>query len=30
MIAHGKAADLVVLDRDLNLKAVFVDGQRVC
>ena len=30
VIAHGKAADLVVLDRDLNLKAVFVDGQRVC
>ena len=30
VIAQGKAADLVVLDRDLNLKAVFVDGQRVC
>ena len=30
VIAHGRAADLVVLDRDLNLKAVFVDGQRVC
>ena len=30
VIAHGKAADLVVLDRDLDLKAVFVDGQRVC
>lgn len=28
-IAVGKAADLVVLDQDLNLKAVFVDGKRV-
>ena len=27
-IALGKAADLVVLDRDLALKAVFVDGRR--
>ena len=28
-IAPGKAADLLVLDKDLNLKAVFVDGRRV-
>ena len=25
----GKAADLLILDRELNLKAVFVDGQQV-
>ena len=25
----GKAADFVVLDQDLALKAVFVDGERV-
>ena len=25
----GKCADLLVLDRDLNLKAVFVDGQQI-
>ena len=29
VIAAGKAADLVVLDKDLNLKAVFVDGKQV-
>lgn len=28
VIAQGKAADLLVLDEDLALKAVFVDGQR--
>ena len=28
VIECGRAADLVVLDRDLNLLAVFVDGQR--
>ena len=25
-LAPGRAADLVVLDRDLSLKAVYVDG----
>lgn len=29
VIAQGRAADLLVLDRDLALKAVFVDGQRI-
>lgn len=29
VIAVGKAADLLMLDKDLNLKAVFVDGRRV-
>ena len=29
VIAAGKAADLVVLDKDLNLKTVFVDGKQV-
>ncbi|MBR2894571.1 MAG: N-acetylglucosamine-6-phosphate deacetylase [Oscillospiraceae bacterium] len=28
-IQVGKCADFVVLDKDLNLKAVFVDGQKV-
>ena len=28
VIAQGRAADLLVLDEDLALKAVFVDGQR--
>ena len=28
-LAEGKCADLVVLDRDLNLKAVYIDGRRV-
>ena len=28
-ISVGKAADLLVLDKELNLKAVFVDGRRV-
>ncbi len=28
-LAAGFAADLVVLDRDLNLKAVYIDGARV-
>ncbi|MCH5163393.1 MAG: N-acetylglucosamine-6-phosphate deacetylase [Clostridiales bacterium] len=28
VIEVGKAADLVVLDKDLNLRAVFVDGER--
>ena len=27
-IEPGKCADLVVLDRDLNLKAVYIDGKR--
>ena len=25
----GKCADIVILDKDLNLKAVFVDGQKI-
>ena len=29
VLEPGKAADIVVLDRDLALKAVFVDGERV-
>jgi len=28
-IALGKSADMVLLDKDLNLQAVFVDGKRV-
>lgn len=28
-LAVGKCADLVVLDKDLNVKAVYIDGQRV-
>ena len=28
-IALGKAADLVVLDKELQIKAVFVDGKRM-
>ena len=28
-IQSGCAADLLVLDKDLNLKAVFVDGKKV-
>lgn len=26
----GKCADLVILDKDLNLKAVYIDGKAVC
>ena len=29
VIEAGRAADLLVLDKDLNLKAVFVDGRRL-
>ena len=29
-LAEGKAADIVVCDGELNIKAVFVDGKRVC
>ena len=29
VIVAGRAADLLVLDKDLNLKAVFVDGRRL-
>jgi N-acetylglucosamine-6-phosphate deacetylase len=28
-IEAGKCADLVILDKDLNLVAVFVDGEKV-
>lgn len=28
-LAAGKCADLVLLDRDLNLKAVYIDGKRI-
>ena len=28
-IEVGKCADLVVLDKDLNLVAVFVDGEKI-
>ena len=28
-ITPGKAADLVLLDKDLNVKAVYVDGKKV-
>ena len=28
-IEPGRAADLLVLDQELNLKAVFVDGQKL-
>ena len=27
VIAPGKSADLVVLDQDLNIKAVYIDGK---
>ena len=27
---EGKCADLLVLDRELNLKAVFIDGELAC
>jgi N-acetylglucosamine-6-phosphate deacetylase len=29
-ISAGKAADLVMLDKELNVKSVFVGGKRYC
>ena len=29
-LAPGLAADLVILDQDLRLKAVYIDGESIC